>query len=258
MKMNQVALQLYTLRDYLGTPEAVATTLGKVAAIGYQAVQVSGMPSGVMSEADLLALCQKNKLTLCATHEPSQVVLDDVQKVITRLKALQCIYTAYPYPAGIDMTSPESVGGLIRGLNASGEAMARNGQVLTYHNHQTELQKVNGKLVLERIYAETDPRYVQGEIDTYWIQFGGGDPVDWCRRLAGRLPLLHMKDFVVKPDGSPRFGYIGEGNLNFRGIIDAAEASGCKWFIVEQDTCPGDPFTAVAQSLDYIGKHLAR
>ena len=256
MKINQVALQLFTLREYLVSPEAVATTLGKVAAIGYPAVQVSGMPAGVLSEAELLALCRKNNLTLCATHEPARVILDDVQKVISRLKALHCTYTAYPHPAGIDMTSPESVAGLIRGLNASGEALARNGQVLTYHNHQIELQKINGQQVLERIYGETDPRYLQGEIDTYWIQYGGGDPVDWCRRLADRLPLLHLKDFVVNADGSPRFGSIGEGNLNFRAIIDAAETSGCKWFIVEQDTCPGDPFTAVARSLDYIGKHL--
>ena len=256
MKINQVALQLYTLRNFLGTPEAVETTLRKVAAVGYQAVQISGMPAGVLTEAAMLALCKSLNLTICATHESGQTILEDVQKVISRLKALDCIYTAYPYPAGVDIGSYESVTGLIRGLNAAGEAMARSGQVLTYHNHHTELQKVKGQLVLERIYAETDPKFLQGEIDTYWIQYGGGDPVDWCRRLAGRLPLLHMKDYVLTSDGTPRFGYIGEGNLNFCAIVEAAEKSGCQWFIVEQDTCPGDPFEAIKQSFDYIAANL--
>jgi sugar phosphate isomerase/epimerase len=256
MKMNQVALQLYTLRNYLGTPEAVETTLRKVAAMGYPAVQISGMPSGVLTEAELLALCQKLGLTICATHEPGSTILEDVAKVISRLKALNCRYTAYPYPAGIDMASPESVAGLIRGLNKAGESMAQIGQVLTYHNHHTELQKVNGQVVLERIYGETDPKFLQGEIDTYWIHYGGSNPADWCRRLAGRLPLLHMKDYVMTSDGTPRFGYIGEGNLNFRAIIEEADKSGCQWFIVEQDTCPGDPFEAIHRSLDYLGKNL--
>lgn len=256
MKLNQVALQLYTLRNFLGTPEAVATTLRKVAAIGYRSVQISGMPAGVMTEAEMLALCRSLGLTICATHEHGPTILNEVDKVIARLSALGCKYTAYPYPAGVNLASPEELTSLIRGLNASGEAMARRGQTLTYHNHHTELQKVGGKQLLERIYAETDPAYVQGEIDTYWIQYGGGDPVDWCRRLAGRLPLLHMKDYTLPTDGTPRFGAIGEGNLNFRAIVDAAEASGCQWFIVEQDTCPGDPFEAVRQSFDYIASTL--
>ena len=41
-------------------------------------------------------------------------------------------------------------------------------------------------------------------------------------------------------------------------IIAEAEAGGCEWFIVEQDTCPGDPFESLKQSFDYIKAHLAR
>jgi hypothetical protein len=31
---------------------------------------------------------------------------------------------------------------------------------------------------------------------------------------------------------------------------------GCAWFIVEQDTCPGDPFDSLRQSFDYIKANL--
>jgi sugar phosphate isomerase/epimerase len=97
---------------------------------------------------------------------------------------------------------------------------------------------------------------LQGEIDTYWIQHGGADPVAWCAKLANRLPLLHIKDYTVLPTGKPDFTTIGAGNLNWPGIIAAADKSGCAWFIVEQDFTPGDPFDAVKQSFEYIKANL--
>jgi hypothetical protein len=40
--------------------------------------------------------------------------------------------------------------------------------------------------------------------------------------------------------------------MNIPQILAAAEAAGCKWFIVEQDTCPSDPFECIKRSLDYL------
>jgi sugar phosphate isomerase/epimerase len=49
---------------------------------------------------------------------------------------------------------------------------------------------------------------------------------------------------------------IGVGNLDWKAIIAAAEKSGCEWFIVEQDYCPGDPFDSLKTSFDYIEANL--
>ncbi len=84
------------------------------------------------------------------------------------------------------------------------------------------------------------------------MQAGGGDPVAWCERLTGRLPLIHLKDFGVDKDGKPVIGEIGAGNLAWDRILPAAERSGCRWFIVEQDTCPGDPFDSLATSWRFL------
>jgi len=89
-------------------------------------------------------------------------------------------------------------------------------------------------------------------MDTYWVQFGGGDPVGWCRCLAGRLPILHLKDYRVNEESEVEFCEVGYGNLNFPEILKQAEKSGCQWFAVEQDTCPGDPFESIAKSFDYL------
>lgn len=254
MKINQVAIQLYTLRDFCKTSAEYAATLRRVREIGYQSIQISGV--GPIPPAELRSIAEGEGLTICATHEPAQTILENPEQVVERLAALGTKYTAYPYPAGIDFSDASHVDRLIAGLDASGAVLRAAGQVLTYHNHANEFSLVGGKTLLETIYARTNPENLQGEIDTYWVQAGGANPVEWCAKLNRRLPLLHLKDYAVAPDGKPFFAEIGYGNLDFKSIIAAAEASGCQWFIVEQDSCPGDPFVSIKKSFNHINANL--
>lgn len=254
MKLTQVAAQLYTLRDFLKTPDEIAASLKKVREIGYTAVQVSGM--GPIPEADLLTILDGEGLTLCATHEPSVTILNEPEKAVERLKKLNCRYTAYPYPVDIKFDEPASFDSLIERLNRAGKLFAENDLVLTYHNHNHEFVKIGGKRALDLIYERTNPKWVQAELDTYWVHLGGCECSGYCRSLKGRLPLLHLKDYQTTPGLTPHFAEIGNGNLPFKEIIAAAEESGCQWFIVEQDTCPGDPFDSLRQSFNYIKTHL--
>ena len=254
MNIQQVALQLYTLRDFLETPADIAATLKRVRATGYEAVQASGL--GPIDENELLNILDSEGLTLCATHEPAQTILEEPERVVERLDKLNCPLTAYPFPHGVDFGSSQRVDTFIAQLNRAGEVLQRAGKTLMYHNHQHEFRKLDGRVILDLIYENSDPRYLQGEIDTYWVQYGGGDPVAYCEKLASRLPLVHLKDYAVGADSRPTMTEIGNGNLNFSAIIRAAEASGCEWFVVEQDTCAGDPFDSVQQSFDYIAAHL--
>ena len=255
MKLNQVAAQLYTVRDCCQTPADIAATLKKVRAIGYPAVQLSGM--GPIPEEDLVKLCRDLDLVICATHENADAILNQPQAVVTRLRKLGTRHTAYPYPAGWKFDTLGEVQTLAAKLNAAGKFLADAGLTLSYHNHQVEFRRLAGQTILEHLYALTDPRYLKAEPDTYWVQVGGGDPVDWCRRLAHRLPLLHLKDCaILPPDNRVAPAEIGQGNLNWPAIIQAAEIAGCEWFIVEQDTCPGDPFDSLRQSFEIIRDNL--
>ncbi|CAN5572309.1 sugar phosphate isomerase/epimerase [soil metagenome] len=256
MKLSQIALQLYTLRDYLKTPADVAATLKKVRSIGYETIQVSGM--GPIPEADLMTICKGEGLKICGTHEPSAMVLENPAAIAERLHKLGCTLTAYPFPAGIDFADASCVAKLIKDLEASGKVLREAGCCLTYHNHANEFLRVGGRTVLEQIYAETSPENLQAELDTYWIQFGGGDSTAWVRKMAGRLPWLHLKDYAFTAENKPMFAEVGSGNLDWGSIIPAAEEAGCQWFIVEQDTCPGDPFDSVAQSLAYLKSNFLK
>ena len=255
MQISQVAAQLYTLREFTKAPADIAKTLEKVAQIGYQAVQLSAL--GPIEETELVQMCRDQGLTICATHEPAAQIINEPEKVAEHLHQLSCKYTAYPHPANVDLSSAKSVDQMIEGLDKAGEVLAKSGLTLCYHNHSMEFRKLEGQTIWERIFANTRPENLAAEPDTYWVQHGGADPVAVCRSLANRLPLIHLKDYAVSADNQPMYCEIGAGNLDFPAIIAAAQAGGCQWFIVEQDTTPGDPFDSLRQSFEYIRANLA-
>lgn len=255
MKLDQIAVQLYTCRDLIKTPSELAKTFKRLRMIGYTAVEVCGIRS--IAESDLNQILDDEGLTCCSTHEAAHVILDTPEKIVECLDKLRCKTTAYPFPDGIDFGDPASVNCLISKLQKAGDVLHQAGQALCYHNHNHEFRKQDGKIILDRIYDGTSKDALKGELDTYWVQYGGGNIQEWCEKLTGRLPVIHLKDFRTNAQNAPEFCEIGAGNLNFKKIIAAAEAAGCQWFVVEQDTCPGDPVDSLAQSFRYIQEYLA-
>ena len=252
MDRKHIAIQFYTLREQCRTLADFTETCRKVREIGYEALQLSGVPRNVVSLKDAARICADHGLTICATHESPEDILERPEQVVENLNEVGATITAYPMPKGIDLNDAGQLAAFIDQLNQSGRVLAEQGKVLTYHNHHVEFMRVGGRLILDQIFEDTNPAWVQGEPDTYWIQYGGGDPVAWCRKLANRMPLIHLKDYRINAERQIEFSEVGAGNLDFPAIIDAARQSGCQWYIVEQDTCVNDPFDAIRTSFDYL------
>ena len=256
MKLSQVAVQCYTIRDFCKNALDFAVSMKRVKQIGYAAVQISGV--GPIPEDEIKRIVTGEGLDICATHENGRSIIEDTQKVIDRLGKLGTQYTAYPCPH-VPLDTVDEVMALAKALDKAGEMMRKAGLVLTYHNHATEFRKFGGQLILDILFDESGPENLLGELDTYWVQSGGGDPVLWCAKLKNRLPLLHLKDYGVCTDGKGgAISEVGNGNLDWKRIIAAADASFTRWFIVEQDTCPGDPFVSLTQSFEYIKANLVQ
>ena len=254
MKIAQVAAQLYTVRDFCQTAAALADTARKIRAIGYPAVQLSAL--GPIPPAEIVKIMAGEGLAICATHEPATTILDQPERAIEKLRALDCRLTAYPFPDGIDFGNDAAIAAWVRKLDAAGARFRAAGLILGYHNHDIEFVRFQGAPLLEYIYAHSAAQNLVAELDTYWVHAGGGDCVDWCRRLRGRLPFIHLKDYAMTRERKPIWCEIGQGTLPFARIIAEAEQSGCQWFIVEQDSCPGDPFESLKTSFDFLKANL--
>ena len=97
-------------------------------------------------------------------------------------------------------------------------------------------------------------------LDTHWVQRGGGDVCQWIKKLKDRIDILHMKDYKIVCDADgrfvPTFAEIGQGNLNWEGIMEAAIEANVKHYVVEQDLCDGDPFESLKISADYLRENF--
>jgi sugar phosphate isomerase/epimerase len=256
MKKDRIAAQLYTVRDYCNDSHDLSETLRKVRSLGYRAVQMSSL--GPLPPQDLARILQDEGLTCCDTHEDSEELLAEPGSIVERLQILGCRSTTYPYPQGREFSTVDDIRRFSKALNRTGKLLAKEGILFSYHNHNLELHRVAGKTVLEWILAETDPDALHLQLDTYWIQAGGGDPVEWLGKAKGRATILHLKDYGVDARGRATFEEIGQGNLSWSRIIPAAKRAGCKWYVVEQDSDweDGDPFQSLKMSLAYLRKEF--
>lgn len=247
MAKPKAGAQLFTLREFTKTIEDVAETLKKVAAIGYTEVQVSGF--GPMDMQEVGKLASDNGLKVVATHTGWPRFLGELDAVIEDHKALGCSHTAVGGMPG-EYHTAEGIGKFVDELAPIAERLAAEGMDFSYHNHNHELIRLeSGKTWLATLYETADPAILKAEIDTYWIQAGGGDPAEWIRRNAGREPLVHFKDMAIGPERKQVFAEIGEGNLNWPAIIAACEEGGVEHALVEQDRCyDRDPFESLAIS----------
>ena len=182
-------------------------------------------------------------------HTLGERFISELDEVIAEHKMWKCKHAAI---GGLFEEKYRGLNGLKRFLDELGpvsEKLLQEGIDFSYHNHNHELVRYGNKTWLAMLYEQASPEQLKAEIDVYWIQAGGGDPVAWIKKCSGRQPLLHLKDMVVTPDREQRFAEIGEGNLNWTGILQAASESGVEWYLVEQDTCyEHAPFESIAIS----------
>ena len=138
------------------------------------------------------------------------------------------------------------------------KAIAAGGLQFMYHNHSDEFKRLpNGNHVLEQMCRDFAPEELGITADTFWMQVGGVNPAEWLERLTGRVPCIHLKDYMMRSwlerDVFHYFAPIGEGNINFDAVFQAAEKAGTQYMLVEQDDSYGeDPFACLRRSYEFL------
>jgi sugar phosphate isomerase/epimerase len=235
MRLDQIALQLYTVRALAAAD--LAGTLRAVAAAGYRSVELAGLPDTAPQE--LARLLTESGLRPIASHEGIERLRVDPIAVGARLDVLGCDRAVVPWIPEEDRRTVDDVRRFAAELGALARTIGDRGIRLAYHNHDFEFAPLDGTTVWDILLAEL-PAEVELELDVYWASVGGRDPVTEIRANADRVRLLHMKDRLggSEPHDAPA----GEGTLAFPEIVEAGGEAGVEWYVAEQD----DPHDAVA------------
>ncbi len=248
---TKIAVTLFNLRDYCKTYEDLDTTLQRVKDIGYEAIQISGI--GPIPPEKVKELIDKYSFYVCATHEGIPALRNNFDDIVKKMKLWECDFTALGSPGPAECWSAEGVVDFAAELDIIGEKFKAEGLKFGFHNHDREFGKFTDKIWLEELYERTDPEHLYAELDIHWITRGGGNPEAWIRKVAGRMPVIHFKDFTVI-ERTPHFCEIGEGNLDWPGILKACEETGVRWYSIEQDRTFGDKdiFESIKISFDNL------
>lgn len=253
MRRMGIALQLYTLREPLA--EDFKGTVRRVAEIGYEGVEFAGY--GGLSAEEMKRLLEETGLRAVGSHVSLKALRDNLQGEIAYAKTIGAGTIACPWLPVEQYQTEEAWTSLFKELESIGAECRKHGIVFCYHNHAFEFeQRVGGQFVFDALYGSTSPDSVQVEMDVCWVHRAGQDPLAYIARYAGRLPLVHFKDYAPTEDGTFYTKELGRGIVPLADVLKASSDAGAEWLVVEQDSCRDNPpLVSAANSFNWLREH---
>ncbi len=241
-----VALQLYTVRNEL--EKDFEGTIEQIAKIGYAGVEFSGFAGKTTGKA--WRVVSEFDLKVAGCHFPLDQLEKDIESVCEMCLELCCEYIVVPSLPEERRRDRKRWREAANSMNEIAQDIQDYDLKLCYHNHAYEFEKVGNELAWDIFFDAADPDLVGAEIDTYWIQYAGLDPVEYIRNMSKRCPLIHLHDMAG--DEKKSSVEVGRGILQWDGIFQAAEDGGVKWYIVEQNECTGSAIESARISFENL------
>lgn len=263
--MTKIGVQAMMLKDSFAEVGAYET-LRKVSAIGYHAVEISQIPMTEDNVTELDRARTELGMDIAALSValevpegvPGDSLRNDFDKIVQDAKRLDAHLVRIGMLPLTALRSVNAVVDFAKKANEYAERLHEQGIDLYYHNHHVEFAKTDGAYLLD-VIADNSPA-MGLELDVHWVQRGGLDPVRTIDKYAGRVAMIHLKDYRIGQLSPEAFGHlqggdiaafmeqfknvvqfaeVGEGNLDFASIIEHARAAGARYLLVEQDELYG-------------------
>lgn len=261
------AVQLYSVRH--DAKADLRATLETIKKMGYDGVEFAGLHGHPAEEVRVM--CGEIGLVPISAHIPMADLMRDPAGTLAEYAALGCRFAAIPSLSREHRPASPSFPFVLDFIAAIARAANAAGIGLMYHNHDFEFIKLGGKYALDLMYETIPSELLAAQLDTCWINVGGLDPAAYIRKYAGRVPVIHLKDFwgeragaayelIGEENTAPKrpegFEYrpLGSGLQDMPSILAAARDSGTEWVVVEQDS-PSmglSPMQCIEKSIEYL------
>ena len=252
---DKVGLQLYSLRDIIGKdPKKI---LSDVAAFGYKELETYGYGNGKLfglSVAEYAAHVKSLGMSTVSGHYGIELVSNGWEKACDDAAAMGQKYVVVPYLENKFYQTLDVLKQTCATINKGAEVAAKRGLKMGYHNHAFEFGQVEGKVIMDAMLKELDPKLVSIELDLYWVVNAGKNPLDYFKKYPGRFEQWHVKD-MDKSDRNKNAD-VGTGTIDFKSIFTKASESGMKHFYIEQETYPVSSSQSVKNSIQNLLKAL--
>jgi sugar phosphate isomerase/epimerase len=242
---QKFAVQLYTLREEV--KEGIRPLFKTLKEMGWAAVQISGLPKDYDQHEVALAL-KENDLNAAGMHVSLNRLKNDINAVMKEAELYGTKDIILPFVAP-ELQKPEVYIEIKDLLNRI--AKENPEYRFSYHNHAFEFDiEINGQDALTYILDPSNNNQILAELDVYWLEKAGRDPVSYMTPYANRMPIIHLKDMTN--DERQTYAEVGTGVIDFPSILKWGEANGIEWYAVEQDICERPPLECLKTSLENL------
>lgn len=248
-KKKFIGIQLYTIRKELN--KDFTATMKKIADIGFNAVETAGYGDRKFYGYKPNEFRKfTKKIGLAAQSSHTDVKLENLDQIIDDSLEAGMKYVVQPSISRDRRKTIDDYKKLAEEFNKIGEKCNKSGLGFAYHNHAFEFEKIDGQIPYDVLLNNTEPDFVTMQLDTYWMVYGGYQPIDYFNKYPGRFELLHIKDMdnTEKRESTE----IGKGIIDFQKIFAANKNSGMKYFYLEQESFKMPVFESLAVSCDYL------
>src|SRR3954464_10497384 len=244
----RVALQLYTIRREC--ERDLEDALRRVGPQGYDGVELFDLHGH--DAAEVRAWLDEAQLAAAGRHARLEALEEELPALGAELAVLGTDRVAISW---IDPDLLSDPGPIVERIGAAARAARDIGLRLGFHNHWSELRRLDDGGTFLDALRELPADLLWLELDLGWIWQAGADPLDQLRRTAGRCPIVHAKDYRSRQgrDDVP----VGDGVVGYERLLPAAVEAGAEWLVVEEDGVGDDPFGAVERSLHAVRRILA-
>jgi len=237
-----IGLQLYSLRNQLTAD--VPGTLAEIKSWGITNVELAGTYN--LTPEQFKAQLAAQGLNAFSGHFPYDRLRDDVEGVARDAQTLGLKYVGcawIPHDDGRPFDE-KTLREAIAVFNAAGEALAKHGLSFFYHVHGYEFQPCPDGTLFDVLMRETNPKFVNFQMDVFWIVHPGQDPVTLLKKYGKRWQLMHVKGMRDSTPTGLLTGHsavtndvaLGTGKIDYPPILQAARKAGVKWYVIEDES----------------------
>lgn len=228
-KSKGVGIQLYSVRKEMMVD--AAGTLKRLGQIGYQEIESAQSEKGNyygLAPKEIKKMLNDQGMRLRSGH--THIDKNWQKSIDDAAEARQDYIICSVLPSrGQTVENYEESADL---FSKAGEECRKSGIRFGYHNHDSEFETVNGRVLYDILLDRTDPQLVHMEMDLGWVIAAGKDPLAYFDKYPGRFPLWHLKDMDKTERRSTEFG---KGKVDLLKLLKNAKKSGMKHYFVEQE-----------------------
>lgn len=238
LRAQEVGIQLYSLRNQFKTD--VEGTLKTIHDWGITKIE-GGDTYGVPLD-EFLGLLKKYELEVVSVGASFEELANDPEAVADKAKAYGASYVMCAWiPHEGDEFTIEDTKKAVEVFNKAGEVLDRENIILTYHAHGYEFRPYGSGTLFDYMSENAEDFYF--EMDVYWFQHGGADPLAYLNKYADQFVLMHLKDMAkgIKGDNTGHGDVetnvvLGSGQIAMAELVAKAKELGIEYMFIEDES----------------------